>query len=89
MKNELTVGQLIAFQMLAGRVIQPVVRIVQIWQDFQQIGLSIERLGDIMNSRPESAVFSEKEYVPSISGNITIADMSFKYHSTGKDVIKI
>ena len=50
MRGELTIGQLIAFNMLAGRVSDSVLRLVQLWQDFQQAGLSVERLGDILNN---------------------------------------
>ena len=48
--GELTVGQLIAFNMLAGRVAQPVMRMAQLWTDFQQTGISVQRLGDILNT---------------------------------------
>lgn len=88
MDSELTVGQLIAFQMLSGRVISPIVRIVQLWQDFQQVGLSIQRLGDIMGSQPEALSSSDKEFISSIRGNITITDMTFKYAEAGQDIIK-
>lgn len=45
--GDLSVGQLIAFNMLAGRVAAPVMRLAQLWQDFQQTGISVARLGDI------------------------------------------
>ena len=51
-EGEMTVGQMVAFRMLSGRVSQPVMRLVQMWQDFQQTSLSIKRLGDIFNSKP-------------------------------------
>ena len=49
--GSLTVGELVAFNMLAGRVSQPVLRLAQIWQDFHQARLSVDRLGDILNTR--------------------------------------
>src|SRR5438094_5282996 len=52
-RNELSMGQLIAFTMLAGQVNAPVLRLVQLWQDFQQAGVSVQRLGDILNPPPE------------------------------------
>ena len=55
MAGELTVGELVAFNMLAARVAQPVLRIAQLWQDFQQARLSIARLGDILNTQREPA----------------------------------
>lgn len=51
--NELTVGQLVAFNMLAGRVSSPILKLVQLWQDFQQAGISLARLGDILNTPRE------------------------------------
>ena len=51
--GQLTVGELVAFNMLAGRVAQPVLRLAQLWQDFHQARLSIARLGDILNTQPE------------------------------------
>ncbi len=44
----LTVGQLVAFNMIAGRVTAPILKLVQLWQDFQQAGISLQRLGDIL-----------------------------------------
>ena len=49
--GDMTVGELVAFNMLAARVAQPVLRIAQLWQDFQQTRISVARLGDILNTR--------------------------------------
>ena len=59
MDNSITVGELIAFQMMAGRMIAPVMRLVNMWQYFQQTRVSMERLGDIMNeeTEPEYGIF--------------------------------
>ncbi|KAF1041903.1 MAG: Toxin RTX-I translocation ATP-binding protein [Herbaspirillum frisingense] len=51
--NELTVGELIAFNMLAGQVSSPILRLAQLWNDFQQVGISMSRLGDVLDTRPE------------------------------------
>jgi subfamily B ATP-binding cassette protein HlyB/CyaB len=51
-----TVGELVAFNILAGRVSAPVLRISQIWQDFHQARLSVLRLGDILNTPTEPAL---------------------------------
>ena len=53
--GDLTVGELVAFNMLASRVSAPVLRLAQLWQDFHQARLSIDRLGDILNTMPEPA----------------------------------
>lgn len=54
--GDLTVGELVAFNMLAGQVHGPILRLAQLWQDFQQFRISIDRLGDILNTRTESTV---------------------------------
>ena len=53
--GDLSVGELIAFNMLAGRVAQPVLRLAQLWQDLHHDRISIARLGDILNTVPEPA----------------------------------
>ena len=53
--GELSVGALVAFNMIASQAVQPVLRLSQIWQDFQQVQISIERLGDILNAQLEPA----------------------------------
>ena len=54
MKNDgFTIGMLVAFQMFASRLSQPMLRLVGLWQQFQQANISVERLGDVMNAPPE------------------------------------
>lgn len=78
----LTVGELVAFNMLAGHVAQPVLRLAQLWQDFQQARLSVNRLGDILNSRPEPAPAS-KSVLPAIKGQVAFREVSFRYRLDG------
>ena len=84
--NQLSVGQLIAFNMLAGQVAQPVMRLAQLWTDFQQTGISVQRLGDILNTRTEVA--SVKSALPPVSGRITLDDVVFRYRPDGPEVLK-
>lgn len=83
--GDLTVGQLIAFNMLASQVVSPVIRLAQLWQDFQQVGISVSRLGDILNTPTENP--QSKLVPPEIKGNITFQDVSFRYRPDGKNVI--
>jgi ATP-binding cassette subfamily B protein len=53
-EQHITVGQLVAFQMLSGRAIGPLLRLAQLWQSFQQVLLSVDRIGDILNTDPEA-----------------------------------
>ncbi|HBS58920.1 MAG TPA: type I secretion system permease/ATPase [Firmicutes bacterium] len=83
MDGKLTVGQLIAFQMLAGRVTDPVLRLANLWQDFQQVRLSIERLGDILNCPREPVFNPNRTLLPPIKGQVTIENLAFRYRIDG------
>jgi subfamily B ATP-binding cassette protein HlyB/CyaB len=75
--GKLTVGQLIAFNMMAQRVSGPVLRLAQLWQDFQQVGISMQRLGDILNTRNELPL--SRQALPEIEGAIEFEDIHFRY----------
>ena len=87
MDNELTVGELIAFQMLAGQLIAPVMRLINMWQYFQQTRVSMERLGDIMNEETEPAFNPARTTLPSIRGDIGLDHITFRYTEDGGDVL--
>jgi ATP-binding cassette, subfamily B, bacterial HlyB/CyaB len=87
-EGSLTVGELVAFNMLAGRVAQPVLRLAQLWQDFHQARLSIDRLGDILNSPPEPAYQPGRTALPSIRGAIAFEHVSFRYRLDGPAVLQ-
>jgi subfamily B ATP-binding cassette protein HlyB/CyaB len=78
----LTVGGLVAFNMLAQRVSGPVIRMAQLWQDFQQVRLSIDRLGDILNTPMEPASRS-RGTLPAIRGDVRFDDVRFRYGLDG------
>lgn len=85
-EGQLSVGQLIAFNMLAGQVAQPVMRLAQLWTDFQQTGISIQRLGDILNTRTE--LVGTKSSLPPLAGRITLDGVVFRYRPDGPEVLK-
>jgi subfamily B ATP-binding cassette protein HlyB/CyaB len=85
--GKLTVGELIAFNMLAGRVAQPVLRLAQLWQDFQQARISIDRLGDILNAPPEPAYKPSRAALPAITGAITFEHVNFRYRPDGPEIL--
>ena len=84
--GELSVGQLIAFNMLAGHVAQPVMRLSQLWTDFQQTGISMQRLGDILNTRNEAV--GNKSSLPPIQGRISFDQVLFRYQPDGSEVLR-
>jgi len=86
-EGSLTVGELVAFNMLASRVNVPVLRLAQVWQDFHQARLSIERLGDILNTRPESSTTTHRAALPPIRGEITFEHVGFRYRIDGSEIL--
>lgn len=85
--NELTVGELVAFSMLAGQVSSPILRLAQLWNDFQQVGISMSRLGDILNARTE--VTGNKTRIPRVTGTVEFDQVSFRYRADTPDVIRL
>ena len=85
--GDLTVGELVAFNMLAGRVSTPVLRLAQIWQDFHQARLSIDRLGDILNTMPEPSFNPGRAALPPIRGQVTFEHATFRYRIDGPEVL--
>jgi subfamily B ATP-binding cassette protein HlyB/CyaB len=86
-EGDLTVGELVAFNLLAGRVSQPVLRLAQIWQDFHQARLSVERLGDILNTVAEPVYTPGRTALPAIKGDITFEHVTFRYRIDGSEVL--
>jgi len=86
--GSLSVGELVAFNMLAARVSSPVLRLAQIWQDFHQARLSIERLGDILNTTPETNYNQGRASLPKIRGDITFEHVTFRYRIDGPEVLR-
>ncbi|WP_336952367.1 type I secretion system permease/ATPase [Sphingobium aromaticivastans] len=78
----MTVGALVAFNMFAQRVSGPVIRMAQLWQDFQQVRLSIDRLGDVLNQPVEPGAGS-RVALPEIKGAIRFEGVKFRYGLDG------
>lgn len=83
----LTIGQLVAFRMLAGRVSGPVLRLVQLWQEYQQASLSVRRIGDIFNSLVERSSDKTLSRLPALQGNIKFENVRFRYRMDSSDVL--
>ena len=84
----MTVGGLVAFNMLAVRVSQPVIRLAQLWQDLQQTGISVARLGDILNARPENSIAAARAHLPQIHGAIEFDAVRFRYRLDGPEILR-
>ena len=85
--GDLTVGELIAFNMLAGRVAQPVLRLAQLWQDFHQARISIDRLGDILNAAPEPTYSPTRAALPAMRGEVVFEHVGFRYRPDGPEIL--
>jgi subfamily B ATP-binding cassette protein HlyB/CyaB len=86
--GDLTVGELVAFNMLASRVSQPVLRLAQVWQDFHQVRQSIQRLGDILNTPPEPSATPGRGALPTVKGAIRFDHVKFRYRIDGPEVLR-
>ncbi|MGI2907210.1 peptidase domain-containing ABC transporter [Tolypothrix sp. VBCCA 56010] len=84
LKNELTLGQLIAFRIIAGYVTSPLLRLTQLWQNFQETALSLERLSDIIDSPTESSLSDRGNIpMPMIQGSVKYDNVSFRFNPSG------
>jgi ATP-binding cassette subfamily B protein len=86
-EQKLTVGQLVAFQMLSGRVTGPLLRLVQLWQNLQQVLLSVDRIGDILNVAPE-AEMGTGLVLPPLKGQVTFEQVFFRYKANTEPVLR-
>jgi ATP-binding cassette, subfamily B, bacterial HlyB/CyaB len=83
----LTVGELIAFNMIAAQVVQPILRLSQLWQDFQQVQVSVERLGDILNAPPEPTP-QNLLTLPPPRGAIELRNVTMRYRPDAPDALR-
>lgn len=81
-EKDLTVGGLVAFNMFAQRVSGPVIRMAQLWQDFQQVRIAVERLGDVLN-QPVEPGSGSRVALPAVKGHITFENVKFRYGLDG------
>ena len=86
--GELSVGSLVAFNMLSGRVSTPILRLSQLWQDFQQIRISVDRLGDVLNTPAEPDYDASRASLPPIKGAITFDKVRFRYRPDAPEALR-
>ncbi len=86
--GDLTIGQLIAFNMLSAQVTGPLLRMVNLWQEFQQVGISVQRLGDVLNARPEPSYNPNRTTLPQVAGQVVFDEVTFRYRPDGPEVLR-
>jgi ATP-binding cassette subfamily B protein len=89
LKGELTLGQLIAFRIISGYVTQPLLRLSSIWQNIQELRVSFERLGDVINSPQESNESDQAKIpLPPIEGKVSFDAVTFSFQAGGTPVLQ-
>jgi ATP-binding cassette subfamily B protein len=83
LQGELSLGQLIAFRIIASYVTSPVLRLAQIWQNFQETALSLERLSDIVDTPQEAEIDRNNIPLPEIIGAVRYENVSFRFSTNG------
>ena len=86
-EGTMTVGELIAFNMIASQVVQPILRLSQLWQDFQQVQVSVARLGDILNA-PTEPVPQNLLTLPPPRGAIDMRGVTMRYRPEAQEALK-
>jgi subfamily B ATP-binding cassette protein HlyB/CyaB len=84
--GDLSVGELVAFNMISAQVAQPILRLSQIWQDFQQVQISIDRLGDILNMATEPLNVAHGN-LPPARGAIEFRNVNFRYKPNTPEIL--
>jgi ATP-binding cassette, subfamily B, bacterial HlyB/CyaB len=86
--GDLTVGALVAFNMLSGRVAAPILRLSQLWQDFQQVRISVDRLGDVLNAPAEPEYNPNRASLPPIKGRVEFEKVRFRYRPDAPEALR-
>lgn len=86
--GRMTIGELVAFNMLAGRIAEPVLRLAGVWQQFQEARVGVARLGDILNTPTETQFSPSRSALPDIAGHITFDDVTFRYRPGGREALR-
>ncbi len=89
LNHEMTLGELIAFRIIAGYITSPVMRLAQLWQNFQETGMSLERLADIVDSPQEGGKEQLSQIpLPTIMGEVKFENVSFRFRENTPPVLK-
>ncbi|MEA5580999.1 peptidase domain-containing ABC transporter [Nodularia harveyana UHCC-0300] len=83
-QNQLTIGQLVAFNMLLRNVIAPFQRLTVLWNELQEVIIAVERINDVLDTEPEEDLHHQiRQYLPQIQGHIRFDNVTFRYHPEG------
>jgi ATP-binding cassette, subfamily B, bacterial HlyB/CyaB len=81
-QNQLTIGQLVAFNMLLGNIIQPFQRLIILWNQLQEVIVATERINDVLEAEPEEDLEHQpRQFLPRLIGSIRFNNVTFRYHT--------
>jgi ATP-binding cassette, subfamily B, bacterial HlyB/CyaB len=87
-QGQLTIGQLVAFNMLLGNIIQPFQRLTVLWNQLQEVIIAVERINDVLDAEPEEDLQQQvRQSLPPITGHIRFENVTFRYHPEGDENI--
>ncbi|WP_202951124.1 ABC transporter transmembrane domain-containing protein [Synechococcus sp. PCC 7336] len=78
-QDQLTIGQFVAFNMMIGRVISPALALSSLWDELQEVTISVERLNDVFETEPEEKPQHQMQVMPQIKGDVRFEDITFRY----------
>ena len=88
LKGQLTLGQLIAFRIISSYVTQPLLRLSSIWQNIQELKVSFERLGDVIDTPQESTELDKQKItMPPVKGNVSFENVIFTFTKNNSNVL--
>ena len=87
LSGDLSIGQLIAFNMLSARVNAPILRLSSLWQEFQQMRVSLRRMGDILDT-PGEIISGSSLSLETVQGGVSFENVAFRYRTEGRDVLR-
>ena len=78
-QDQLTIGQYVAFNMMKGHIISPVIALVSLWDELQEVLISVERLNDVFDTKPEETRENSMLPLPKLQGNVRLNNVTFRY----------
>ena len=80
-RGQLTIGQYVAFNMMKGYIISPVMELVDLWDELQEVLISVERLNDVFETKPEESLQNSSLFLPKLQGNVRFDNVTFRYET--------
>nr|WP_199316905.1 peptidase domain-containing ABC transporter [Chroococcidiopsis sp. [FACHB-1243]] len=78
-QDQLSIGEFVAFNMLIGNVIDPILALVSLWYEFQEVIISVERLDDVFSAQPEERPDNSLLRLPRLRGDMRFENVTFRY----------